>query len=785
MIAAEWFHRLRQSLEFAAGFELFVLVGRGSLAEEGLRRLADEIASFGAPRWHSLHHDGLDNLLGASEPGVLHFVHGLEHMTPAAVRGVFARLNLERQKLLLIGAPVLLWIPDEYYEELQTQAPDLIAWRSQIEMVSAKDLGLETPAFPSLYISEEDPLEFSAGIDATGELRLSHGTTSLSDHSQTVYAEHTDLQSPTETVRVKIYDFTTDAAEWKLSGQHHSDMDIVTWARGDGYTYHDFGPMFSYLQIEVSAISDQSPPQRKTSTIALKISPTSGHARPLINHPKPQRGPELVGERYRLLEEIGKGSHANIWRAYDEGARAQVAIKILHEQWTRDRSVVERFEMGARRMSKLRHPAIVPILDGPAWDQHRHYVVTPYYPGGDLLSARTGRNAALLACARAFEGLSYMHEHGLVHGDVNPGNILLDVTGRGSLGDCDLAPFVDDTISLAIPNSSAYVAPELRHDLSLDSRTDIYGAAMSTLFVLLGRLPGLLPLQPDLLGELEVSAELRDALRGALAYDPSERTTTCAQLITAIRGFAGVASGRVHAHAATWSDRGTDGQGRWAVVRIRDYALRMRWIESGKFVMGSPPDEPGRSDHEGPQHEVTLTRGFWLAELPCTQALWEAVMATNPSRFKDLSHPVEQVSWDDVQHFVFELSEQVPGPSFRLPTEAEWEYACRAGRTTAIDDLAWTWQTSGGTTRCVGLHPPNPWGLRDMLGNVWEWCHDGMRIYTSAPVVDPMGPSGGERVRRGGSWASDARFARAACRDRHDPSDRYGSVGLRLARDDG
>ncbi|HLT35809.1 MAG TPA: formylglycine-generating enzyme family protein, partial [Enhygromyxa sp.] len=145
----------------------------------------------------------------------------------------------------------------------------------------------------------------------------------------------------------------------------------------------------------------------------------------------------------------------------------------------------------------------------------------------------------------------------------------------------------------------------------------------------------------------------------------------------------------------------------------------------------------------------------------------------------------EQVSWEEVQRFFDELTRRVAGPTFGLPSEAQWEYACRAGTSTAryaeVDAIAWCWHNSGGTTHPVAQKQPNAWGFYDMLGNVWEWCADGPRAFASTAVTDPVGPSRERRSCRGGSWGDDARFARSACRISYEPDYRYGSVGFRLA----
>jgi formylglycine-generating enzyme required for sulfatase activity len=229
---------------------------------------------------------------------------------------------------------------------------------------------------------------------------------------------------------------------------------------------------------------------------------------------------------------------------------------------------------------------------------------------------------------------------------------------------------------------------------------------------------------------------------------------------------------------------------------VGDVVQRLRWIPDGTFTMGSPETEEGRWEDEGPQHEVTISEGYWLGETPVTQALWEAVMGSNPSQFRGPDRPVEQVSWEDCQQFLERLNAMVPGLEGRLPTEAEWERACRAGtagptwagKNTAqvLRKLAWYGDNSGHQSHPVGKKPPNPWGLYDMLGNVWEWCEDRRGPYEAAPVTDPRGLAvGSYRVMRGGSWSSYARYVRAAYRAAYDPANRDGLLGFRLARGQG
>ncbi|MCC2868994.1 MAG: formylglycine-generating enzyme family protein [Candidatus Accumulibacter cognatus] len=248
------------------------------------------------------------------------------------------------------------------------------------------------------------------------------------------------------------------------------------------------------------------------------------------------------------------------------------------------------------------------------------------------------------------------------------------------------------------------------------------------------------------------------------------------------------------AGALAWGD---DACGLWIDVDLAGVVQRFRWIEPGEFMMGSPDDEPEREKDEGPRHRVRLTTGFWLADTACTQALWRAVMGgKNPSRFQeDERNPVENVSWDEVSGFLRRLASLVPGIVAELPTEAEWEYACRAGSETpfhfgaTITPERANYPYIGGskgkdrkTTVPVKSFPPNDWGLYEMHGNVWEWCADGMRTYDGAEQENPRCPEGlAARALRGGSWFSHARYARSAFRDANAPDYAFRSGGFRFA----
>ncbi len=223
-------------------------------------------------------------------------------------------------------------------------------------------------------------------------------------------------------------------------------------------------------------------------------------------------------------------------------------------------------------------------------------------------------------------------------------------------------------------------------------------------------------------------------------------------------------------------------------------------IPAGKFKMGSPNTEVGRNEVEETQHEVSIS-GFFMGKYEITQAQWKAVMGStnNPSNFKGDNLPIEKVSWNKVQEFITKLNEQT-GKTYRLPTEAEWEYACRAGTETPFNTGANITTDQANydglypydsyptgiyreRTTDVGTFAPNAWGLYDMHGNVWEWCNDwyGEEYYNDSPSTDPQGPNTGEfRIIRGGSWYNGAVMCRSARRHAQYPNNTSSYLGFRL-----
>lgn len=283
---------------------------------------------------------------------------------------------------------------------------------------------------------------------------------------------------------------------------------------------------------------------------------------------------------------------------------------------------------------------------------------------------------------------------------------------------------------------------------------------------------------------------------------------------------------------ASWaSSWGEDRFSLWMNLTYQDATLTFRWILPGKFMMGSPKEYADRYNDEG-HHEVSIQEGFWLSDTPVTQAFWQSVNGDNPSQFEGGELPVETVSWDETQAFIEKLNQLHPDLMTRLPWEAEWEYACRAGTATAFsfgDEIdasranyrgVWAvkdvdsykndkeWGSDAlKKTSLIKNYSANPWGLYDMHGNVWEWCQDEWQEHLGTdPIVfntslvgdekesqtstvkqnseeadEEADEEQGRRVLRGGSWNFDGRYCRSAFRHRRAPDERFDYVGFRLA----
>ena len=234
--------------------------------------------------------------------------------------------------------------------------------------------------------------------------------------------------------------------------------------------------------------------------------------------------------------------------------------------------------------------------------------------------------------------------------------------------------------------------------------------------------------------------------------------------------------------------------GKMPDTTINSISMEFVLIPPGSFRMGGDKKLEQAEDHETPRHFVKFSNAFFMGKYEVTQAQWSAIMDNNPSAFKDDTRPVERVSWNDVQAFVLKLNTKEETNKYRLPSEAEWEYAARAGSessytfgsdTSILSQYAWYRNNSGGETHPVGQLNPNVWGLYDMHGNVHEWCQDWFdrKYYSQSPSNAPLGPSIGlAKALRGGDWGSEDWYCRCASRSLGSPDRRSDRLGFRLIR---
>ena len=355
------------------------------------------------------------------------------------------------------------------------------------------------------------------------------------------------------------------------------------------------------------------------------------------------------------------------------------------------------------------------------------------------------------------------------------------------------------------PRTVYYQAPERSlHRREPDHRSDLFSLAAIFYELLTGEVPA---------GRFELPSEVNPGLpRGfdeivltCLHAKPEKRYRDAAALAKALENAleGGARDAETRDAVAAWtavSEESADEAEQHEPGEVRTFAgIEMVWIPPGSFTMGSGIAEEGREVDER-SHKVTLSTGYWLGKYPVTQAQWERVMQGNPSRFLGSDHPVDSVTWEQAQEFARRLNASGEGP-FRLPTEAEWEYACRAGTTTRFSFgdkvLSTDYINYDGsavyvdarkcicrrTTMPVTSFAPNPWGLHDMHGNVWEWCQDWQALYPAKSLTDPKGPAkGSRRVVRGGGWSNTPASCRSASRYAVAPDQSASAVGFRLCR---
>ena len=550
----------------------------------------------------------------------------------------------------------------------------------------------------------------------------------------------------------------------------------------------------------------------------------------------------LIGKKidqFEIKEYLGTGGMGIVYAAWDTKLESEVALKFLHSAFNSlvqvKQNDLKRFEEEAKTLAKLDHANVCVIREVGKTSKGQAYIVMPLYRGKTLkeeleeLSEPLDAKQVLNYAKQIAEGLNYIHQEGIIHRDIKPANIIITDQGIRILdfGFAKLKEHQFTTTTQSI-GTVAYMSPEqLRNEKeSIDHRTDIWtwGVVLFEMLVgehpfgeSLGAIGGILhgdsPHLNKHLPDDRFCRALQNIIDKSLAKIVEERYQLFEDVLVDLkhltRGELGrikdlkTSSQKTFIRVPIWAKRiGVDLNGEFADLVVENVRQRFRWIDSGKFWMGSPESEQGRYSNET-RHKVRISKGFWLADTVCTQALWKAVMGKNPSHFKDDDLPVEQVSWNDTQVFIKKLNGLVKGLKLRLPTEAEWEYCCRAGTETPFSfgetinseqaNFNGNYPYANGKKSeyrkkpvIVRSLPCNHWGLYEMHGNLWEWCEDWYGDYkiNNEITVDPRGSNTGpSRVLRGGSWSGDAGDCRSAYRDSGVSAIRSYVRGFRLVSD--
>ena len=516
------------------------------------------------------------------------------------------------------------------------------------------------------------------------------------------------------------------------------------------------------------------------------------------NEPKVGR---VLADRYRIVREIGRGGMAIVYEAVDQKLDDfVVAIKVLPPALAKRKEAVAKLKQEALTAMSLTHPNIVRV-HGFDDDVDVCFLVMEYLDGENMDSAVISRGALpvaeVLEVARgAVAGLSAAHARRIIHRDIKPANLMFSSQPGGGrilkVTDFGIAFEIHDTLSRMTGSFGSgtllYMSPEHLNGEVPDERSDQYSLAVTIYELLAGRPPfaGVNALQSIVCGTPKaipgVPAHMNGALLRAMDKEPDSRFHNVEAFLAALEGKdetrRELMAAIVQAEAPQKSDF------------TNFLGMKFVYVPPGEFRMGSPASEAERWPDEGPQRKVTFKSGFWLSETLVTQDVYAKVMGERPSTFAGDDRPVEGVNWLDACTFCRKLSDS-PEDDFlyRLPSEAQWEYACRAGTTEPVysghplDSVAWYVENSGNKAQPVKRRHPNEWGFYDMLGNLWEWCRDRWHDdYTEAPTDGRVwsGSKEERRVLRGGAWNCRSRSLRCAARHSCVPGMRLPVFGFRV-----
>ena len=548
------------------------------------------------------------------------------------------------------------------------------------------------------------------------------------------------------------------------------------------------------------------------------------------------KGTLLSNGKYRIEAYLASGGFGNTYVATDLAFDERVAVKELFVKGICGRNAStgevcvslsenrisfdahrEKFRKEARRIRKLNSRHVVKVRDLFDDNDTSYYVMD--FIDGESLSTRLHRQRRPLTEAevcsllpQVLDGLRSLHAEHIWHLDLKPANIMVDRQGKVLLIDLGASKQLQTADGVSVSTSSAmaytqgYAPPEQmdQHFERFGPWTDLYALGATFFHLLTLQRP---PSASDILDDADaalampgVSSRMQQLVRWLMTPgrngrpqsveevrggwdEQTETTEGVAQVLSSVRNNQPIASQNEETFIASSLP---------AVKRLID---DMVFVAGGTFLMGATIEQLGdAAKDEAPTHQVTLD-SFYICKYQVTQSLWEEVMGHNPSYFKGENLPVENVSWNECQDFILRLN-AMSGKNFRLPTEAEWEFAARGGNNSRgykyagsnnLNEVAWYGDNSGKQTHPVGTKSPNELGLYDMSGNVWEWCQDWYGKYNIKVEKNPQGPMisffrtfFSSRVLRGGSWDSLAWSCRLSFRNLGSPGHRGSYYGLRL-----
>ena len=518
---------------------------------------------------------------------------------------------------------------------------------------------------------------------------------------------------------------------------------------------------------------------------------------------------EQMFKEYTLNRFVGQSEFGRVCLV-ENSVGLPFVLKVFHKD-------VEMEQRSIAAVMRIRSNRLVSILDYGETVEGEACVLMGYVKDNleDVVDwGEMGEQQSVKYFKEILKGLKVLEKNGIIHRDLKPENLFVldDIVMIGGLGTARYMSKGSATMSNEVMIRH-YTAPEcLKKEYGFS--VDRWAACVMFYRMLTGEFPfdgddnmeisgSIMQSEPDL---AKVPAAYRDFLRRAFAKSTDKRHESAVEMMVALeevsmdglsKTYVGSAPRTVSRAVGRLPARSLE-----PVSPItNNIGMMFVWIRPGSFMIGSPEDEKEREIDET-LHRVSLTKGFYLQTTPVTQGQWKKVMGNNPSYFKNCGDecPVEQVSWDDCQEFIKSLNGMGKNDVYRLPTEAEWEYACRAGTTTPFsfgDSLSTDEANYDGShshkgypkgkwrkkPTPVGDFPSNSWGLYDMHGNVWEWCQDWYGDYSTGPVTNPAGLSDGtRRVLRGGSWNYYAWNCRSAYRGSILPGYRYGGLGFRLLK---